>query len=111
MLRRKGCWISDEYFAVFCVRYSPDGQVGYASYRIESVDHQFQFIAASRGNGEIDIYSTVNGNKVKIEKQLLSMFSNDSWKVYLLPGQQGFDGAPTCCVRFRPNTVISKIFP
>jgi len=60
---------------VFCVRYSPDGQ----------------FIAASRGNGEIDIYSTVNGNKV-----------------YLLPGQQGFDGAPTCCVRFRPNTNSSK---
>jgi WD40 repeat protein len=58
---------------VFCVRYSPDGQ----------------FIAASRGDGNIDVYSTGNGNKV-----------------YHLANVG--DGSPTCSIRFRPNSETSK---
>ncbi|KAJ1496403.1 WD40-repeat-containing domain protein, partial [Baffinella frigidus] len=55
---------------VFCVRYSPDGQ----------------FIAASRGDGNIDVYSTGT--------------------VYHM-AHLG-DGSPTCSIRFRPNNQSSK---
>ena len=60
---------------VFCVRYSPDGQ----------------FVAASRGNGNVDVYSATNGNLV-----------------YTLPSADVNNASPTCCIRFRPNTASSK---
>jgi WD40 repeat protein len=60
---------------VFCVRYSPDGQ----------------FVAASRGNGSIDVYSATKGNKV-----------------YELPSSDVNNAPPTTCIRFRPNTASSK---
>lgn len=60
---------------VFCVRYSPDGQ----------------FVAASRGNGNIDVYSATKGTKV-----------------YELPASDVNGASPTCCIRFRPNTASSK---
>jgi hypothetical protein len=60
---------------VFCVRYSPDGQ----------------FVAAARGNGNIDVFSATKGTKV-----------------YELPSADQTGGSPTCCIRFRPNTASSK---
>ena len=60
---------------VFCVRYSPDGQ----------------FVAAARGNGNIDVYSATKGTKV-----------------YELPAADVNGASPTCCIRFRPNTASSK---
>jgi len=60
---------------VFCVRYSPDGQ----------------FVAAARGNGNIDVFSATKGTKV-----------------YELPSADLTGGSPTCCIRFRPNTASSK---
>jgi WD40 repeat protein len=60
---------------VFCVRYSPDGQ----------------FVAAARGNGNIDVFSATKGTKV-----------------YELPSADQTGASPTCCIRFRPNTASSK---
>jgi WD40 repeat protein len=50
-----------------------------------------QFVAAARGNGSIDVYSATKGNKV-----------------YELPSDDVNGAAPTCCIRFRPNTTSSK---